>query len=76
MFGFLLAWNSEQSTLRANAFRVVFMAGAFASAFGLSIYVAFAFFLVMLPWVAWQLIASRRAPRPVLYLAAGAVGSA
>jgi hypothetical protein len=74
MFGFLLAWNSEQSTFRANAFRVVFMAAAFASAFGLSIYVAFAFFLVMLILGAW-LITQEQRPKPVLLLAIAGVGT-
>ena len=74
MFGFLLAWNTEESTLRTNAYRALFAASAFASAFGLSIYVAFAFFLVMLIWAIWQLACARKV-KPVLLLAAAGAAS-
>jgi hypothetical protein len=75
MFGFLLAWKSEEGTQRAKAFSAVFIAAAFASAFGLSIYVAFAFFLVMLGWAIWQ-VASEHKAQPVWLLATGGVGAA
>jgi hypothetical protein len=74
MFGFLLAWNVEQCTLREKVYRTLFIAAAFASAFGLSIYVAFAFFLVMLAWSVWQ-IAYEHKPGPMLSLTSGGIGS-
>jgi hypothetical protein len=45
-----------------------------ASAFGLSIYVAFAFFLLMVAWGLWQLIVEH-APRSVGVLAAGGLAA-
>jgi hypothetical protein len=70
MFAFLLAWMAGKEAGKKRAVSVALIALALASAFGLSIYVTFAFFLVMLVWALWQ-IAVERTPRPALLLAAG-----
>ena len=70
MLAFLLAWMAVKQSSRGRIVSVAVIACAMASAFGLSIYVAFGFFLVMLVWGTWQL-AIERAPRPVLPLVAG-----
>jgi hypothetical protein len=70
MFAFLLAWLAGKENARGRIVSVVLIAAALASAFGLSIYVTFAFFLLMLAWAVWQ-IAIERKPRPALLLAAG-----
>lgn len=73
MFAFLLAWMAgKRGHLATN---IVLIAMALASAFGLSIYVAFAFFLVMLTWALWQL-AIERTSRPALVLGSGGIGAA
>lgn len=71
MFAFLLAWMAKDDRPIARALNAILIGVCFASAFGLSIYVAFAFFLIMFAWGIWQLFVERE-PRPVLYLAAGA----
>ncbi len=76
MLAFLLAWLAGMETARGRCRKaVVLIAFALASAFGLSIYVAFGFFLVMLAWAIWQVAIERR-PRPALLLAAGGAGAA
>ena len=70
MFAFLLAWLAGREGARGRAVSVVLIAAALASAFGLSIFVTFAFFLLMLAWALWQ-IAFERKPMPALLLAAG-----
>ncbi len=74
MFAFLLAWICGKNDRRGQIISVALIAAALASAFGLSIYVAFAFFLVMLAWALWQ-FAIERNPLPPLLLAAGGVGA-
>jgi len=87
MTAFLLAWKSGAGKFRVSEAEpaeekigqhrvasVVLIALALASAFGLSIYVTFAFFLVMLVWALWQFVVER-APRPPLLLAAGGAAS-
>jgi hypothetical protein len=78
MFAFLLAWMAGKTAANRvgqnRAASVVAIALALASAFGLSIYVTFAFFLVMLVWALWQ-VAIERTPRPALLLAAGGAAS-
>jgi hypothetical protein len=64
LFAFLLAGMARKNIVQS----VVLIALALASAFGLSIYVTFAFFLVMLVWAAWQM-AFERVFRPALVLA-------
>jgi hypothetical protein len=70
MFAFLLAWMGGKERARHRISAIVLAGFAFASAFGLSVYVAFAFFLIMLIWGAWQVIIER-SPKPALLLAAG-----
>ena len=70
MFAFLLAWLAGKDGARGRAVSVLIIAAALASAFGLSIYVTFAFFLLMLAWAVWQ-FAFERKPRPAFILAAG-----
>jgi hypothetical protein len=74
MFAFLLAWMAGKNNQRKSAASVVLIAAALASAFGLSIYVTFAFFLVMIVWALWQLLIER-SPRPALLLATGGAGA-
>ena len=74
MLAFLLAWmsNGKEGGRLAT---IAFISLAFASAFGLSVYLSFAFFLLMLVWAPWQIL-FERTPWPVLLLAAGGVGAA
>ena len=73
LFAFLLAWiAAREQTHRAAS--VVLIAAALASAFGLSVYVAFAFFLVVILWALWQLSVERQLRAP-LRLAAGGVAA-
>ncbi len=74
MFSFLLAWIAPQESLRLRAFRVVLMAAAMASGFGLSIFVAFGFFLIMLAWGIWHL-ATKQGGRPVAVMAISGVAA-
>ncbi len=75
MFAFLLAWMDGKDGERKPVVTVILIAAALASAFGLSVYVAFGFFLIMLVWASWQ-IAIERKIRSVLLLAAGGAGAA
>lgn len=51
---FLLLWRTQEAlAFRQRATCVALAAGGFASAFGLSVYVAFAFLLLMLAWLAY-----------------------
>ncbi|HEU5350897.1 MAG TPA: hypothetical protein VFU55_04830 [Terracidiphilus sp.] len=75
MFAFLLAWTGEQDDAKQRVWKVLFIAMALASAFGMSVYVAFAFFLLAVTWGVWQ-IAVERTPRAVLLLGAGGAGAA
>ncbi|HEU5457246.1 MAG TPA: hypothetical protein VFU68_01380, partial [Terracidiphilus sp.] len=61
MFAFLLAWLAQRETGQQRAWSVVWIALALASAFGTSIYVAFAFFLLAVTWGLWQLAVERTA---------------
>jgi hypothetical protein len=74
LLAFLLAWLAVHESSSARGRGVVLIAAASASAFGLSVYVAFAFFLVMLAWSAWQLAIEREWRAP-LVLALGATGA-
>ena len=74
MFAFLLAWMGGKNREHKPAASVVLIALTMASAFGLSIYVTFGFFLVMVVWALWQLIVEREA-RSVLLLAGGGAGA-
>jgi hypothetical protein len=70
MMAFLLAWMAGKDDGKRPAASVALIAAALASAFGLSIYLAFAFFIVMLAWALWQL-AVERSSRPALLMATG-----
>ncbi len=74
MFAFLLAWLYRHNGVRGALTTATFIAASLASSFGLSIYVAFGFFLIMLAWALWQ-IALERVFRPVLLLATGGAGA-
>jgi hypothetical protein len=74
MLAFLLAWMAGKPGGRNRAASVILIALALASAFGLSVYVAFAFFLVMLAWAVWQIVIERTS-LPALLLAAGGAGA-
>ena len=74
MFGFLLAWMCAEDQKPNRVATMAFISLAFASAFGLSVFVSFGFFLVMVMWGLWQL-AIERTFRHVWCLACGAVGA-
>lgn len=75
MLSFLLAWIAPEEPMRRGVVRVLLIAVAMASGFGLSIFVAFGFFLLMIAWGIWQL-AARQGTRPVALLAiSGAVAA-
>lgn len=74
MLSFLLAWIAPRESPGRRAARVVLIAAGMASGFGLSIFVAFAFFLVMLAWGLWQL-ATKQGARPVGLLAISGIAA-
>jgi hypothetical protein len=74
MLALLLSWMAGKNRTHSQIASVVLIAAALASAFGLSIYVAFAFFLVMLAWAVWQGVMEHALRAPLL-LATGGVGS-
>ena len=74
LLAFLLAWMAGKDGARGRIVSVALIAASLASAFGLSIYVAFAFFLVMLVWALWQ-VTIERTFRTALLLAAGGTGA-
>jgi hypothetical protein len=73
MFALLLAWTSETTDRRGRIASVVVIAFALASAFGLSIYVTFAFFLVMTVWALWQWTIERQAQSGLILALGGAL---
>jgi hypothetical protein len=75
IFAFLLAWLGRKERLSRSCTSVILIGFALASGFGLSIYVMFSFFLVMLLWAVWQ-ITIERSVRPVILLFAGGTGAA
>jgi hypothetical protein len=74
MFAFLLAWMAGNKGENKRTESIVAIALALSSAFGLSVYVTFAFFLVVVAWAVWQTTIERR-PLPVFLLAAGGAGA-
>ena len=57
LLAFLLLWRTlEPVSRRSRVCAIVLAAVAFASAFGLSVYVAFGFALMMACWLAWLLV--------------------
>lgn len=75
MFAFLLAWRAGDEHAPSRFTTVALIGAACASAFGLSIFVPFAFLLVMIMWGIWQ-VAFERTPRPAFRMAAGGVFAA
>jgi hypothetical protein len=75
MFALLLAWMARDEDKRRRTASVILIAAALASAFGLSVFVTFAFFIVMLAWAIWQVTIEHEL-RPALFLATGGVGAA
>jgi hypothetical protein len=84
MFAFLLAGLPARRPVRHPAAdpnpntqprwtTILFIALALASAFGISVYTTFAFFLIVLCWSAWQVIFHRSWRSPLLLLAGGAL---
>ena len=74
MIAFLLAWMAANDCRRNCVASVLLISASLASAFGLSIYVLFAFFLVMLAWSLWHMVVEHRYKSTAL-LAAGGAGS-
>jgi hypothetical protein len=72
MFAFLLAWMSGGRSEHGIAASVGLIAFLLASAFGLSIYVAFGFFLVLLVWALWQVTIEHKFRSAMLLAASGA----
>jgi hypothetical protein len=74
MLALLLAWMTRASSGRSLISSGFVIAFALSSAFGLSIYVTFAFLLVAVVWAVWQLIFERSWRPPVLLACGGAGG--
>jgi hypothetical protein len=74
MLAFLLAWIEATQREHNHIASVALIAFALSSAFGLSIYVTFAFFLVIVVWALWQIFVER-VPRAALLLGAGGTGA-
>lgn len=74
MLAFLLAWIEAGRVTHKRAVCVVFIAAALASSFGLSIYVSFGFFLMVVFWALWQ-VAVEHVFRPTLLLTSGGAGA-
>ena len=70
MFSLLLAYLAATGSKPHQITCTILIGASLASAFGMSIFVPFAFFLVMIVWGLWQ-IAIERVYRPVLLLAVG-----
>jgi hypothetical protein len=73
LFALLLASISSRRQTH-SATSAIWIAAALASSFGLSVYVAFAFFLVVILWAIWQLSVEHRL-RASLILAAGGIAA-
>ena len=78
MFAFLLAWIPAQDPHPSASFwtrltTILFIALALASAFGISVYATFAFFLIVLCWAGWQIVFYRSWQSPLLLAAGGAL---
>src|SRR5580658_4497591 len=74
MLAFLLAWMAGTKESQSDITSMILIACACASAFGLSVYVAFGFFLIMMAWGIWQIFAER-SRRSTMLLAGGGAGS-
>jgi hypothetical protein len=72
MLAFLLASTAAKQGRRSNLVAILLIALCLASGFGLSIFVTFAFFLLMIEWAVWQM-AFVRATLSVKNLALGGI---
>jgi len=72
LFGFLLVWMSKRHGSRQRVLCGIFAGCAFASAFGLSTWIAIAFAMAMLAWCVWVMFWERLSSHrlPVLFGAA------
>jgi hypothetical protein len=75
MFAFLLASRESKPGWTQQAASILLIGMCLASSFGLSIYIAFAFFLILLVWGVWQL-AVERSSGPVAKLLLGGIFAA
>jgi hypothetical protein len=76
MFAFFLAWmpcEDTKASRQSSATTILFIALALASAFGISVYATFAFFLIVVCWAAWQIIFHRSWRSPLILFAGGAL---
>jgi hypothetical protein len=74
MLAFLLAWMAGRKESQNDITSMILIAFACASAFGLSVYVAFGFFLIMIAWGFWQIF-SECSRRSTMLLAGGGAGA-
>jgi len=72
MLAFLLAWMGGSAAKKDRAWSVLLAACALASAFGLSVYVSFTFFVLMVMWGIWRLAVEKRGAAVGLLALAGA----
>jgi len=72
MLAFLLGWMYEKEASRRWAVPAILISLALASAFGLSIYVTFAFFLVLILWAIWRTAIERKGQAASVLAAGGA----
>jgi hypothetical protein len=75
MFAFLLAWMAGRERHSRDVMTFLLIACALASAFGLSVYVGFAFFLTVVAWGLWQFVFERRYRSPLFLMLGGAAGA-
>ncbi len=75
MFALLLAWMSSSANRRDRTAGVFFIAASLASAFGLSVYVTFAFFLLMTCWALWRFFVKREWHVSIALFAGGAIAA-
>ncbi|HEY1580743.1 MAG TPA: hypothetical protein VGF82_27065 [Terracidiphilus sp.] len=79
MFAFLLAWMTGRMAGREERPRqgiIILLIGfASAAAFGLSVYVAFAFFLIAIAWSLWQVFVEHSYRSALILISGGALGT-
>ena len=76
VFAFLLAWmaaGDANATRQRDATTILLIGLALASAFGISVYATFSFFLIVVCWSAWQVAFYRSWRAPLLLLAGGTI---
>jgi hypothetical protein len=75
MFALLLAWMISTGNRRDRAASIFLIAASLASAFGLSVYVTFAFFMLMVSWALWQSLFKRAWRAPIALFVGGAIAA-